>query len=319
MTPTQVVDVHRHAQPAECIDVMRANAPGLRPEQLGALELPALLAELDDSGIAAVVLQGYGAHTLVHGGDRSALARLTNDFFAEQVARAGGRVGAVAALPLPDVDAALAELTRSLDDLLLDAIGLHTSYAGRYLGDALFDPVLAELDRRAAVVVIHPLAPAGVQLPHLDFPVAHLEFPFETTRAVANMLVHDTLDRFPAIRFVVPHLGGAAPYLPMRLATGLLAAPQSGVTDPADAAHRVARGLRTLHYDLAVSAADGPVSSVLRLAGPGALLFGSDCPPGPRSQLAATLAATDRLGGLDPRSRAGIERGNARELFPRLR
>jgi predicted TIM-barrel fold metal-dependent hydrolase len=318
-----VIDVHRHAQPPECIELMldtgrTATASPLRADQLGAVNLPEMLREFDECGIAAAILQGYGAHNLVDGNQRASLAGLTNDFFAELIARAPVRVGAVAALPLPDIAAALAEIGRALDDLGLDGVVVNTSYAGRYFGDPMFAPVLAELDRRGAVTVVHPVQPTGVDLPGLDFPVAQLEFPFETTRMIANMLVYDTILRYPRIRFLVPHAGGSAPYLPMRLAVGLVSSPHSGLTDFGEALARVRHALAVLHYDIAVSAADVPVTAVLGVAGQGAVLFGSDCPPGSGAQLTASLAATADLADVDDVIRARITRTNALKLFPRF-
>lgn len=328
MTETpRIIDVHRHAQPLECAELMLSTGPAAQGGSgipaaalalLGGMDVEATLAEFDDCGIDAAILQSYGSHTLAEGERRVELAQLTNDFFAGLIEQAPSRLGAAASLPLPDVDAALAEIERSADRVGLDAVGLNTSYAGQYLGDPGFDLVLDELDRRGSVVIVHPNPPLGVHLMHLDFPALHLELPFDTTRAIANMLVHNVFERYQGIRFVIPHAGGVAPYLQMRLAVGLAATPASGVAGMPDAMARVQGALRSLYFDVAVSTSIVPLSTILQAAGPGNILFGSDCPPGPREQLEATIGAVGRFEPFEGDVRSQVHRENALELFPRL-
>ena len=90
---------------------------------------------------------------------------------------------------------------------------LSTSYAGRYLGDPDFDVLLAELDRREAVAFVHPVTPVGFDKLALDFPAPLLEYAFDTTRCIANLLRHDVPKRFPRLKLVFSHAGGAVPWL----------------------------------------------------------------------------------------------------------
>ena len=120
-------------------------------------------------------------------------------------------------MPLPDVDAALDELEYAYDSLGFDGVVLYSSQGGRYLGDPSFDPLFEELERRKAVVFIHPTTlPPGADGLTIPFGVA--EFTFDTTRAVANMLYSGTLERYTSIRYIVSHAGGAIPYLAWRIA-----------------------------------------------------------------------------------------------------
>ena len=141
------------------------------------------------------------------------VARACNEFQARRVSAQQWRFGSFALLPLPDVDAALEELSYALDVLHLDGVGLFSSLGECYLGDPLLDPVFDELNRRAAVVFLHPThceAPARTRLRAPPFVV---EYVFDTTRAIVNLIYSGTLKRCPNIRLIVAHGRGAAPFL----------------------------------------------------------------------------------------------------------
>jgi predicted TIM-barrel fold metal-dependent hydrolase len=220
-----VIDCHVHVLP-----------PGYRA-MLG--ELPVPPARLEDyeaamaeSGIdAAIISTGPPGAFLGDRGQALELARAANEGLA---AITGERFAGLATLPLPDVDAALAELTYALDTLSLDGVMLLTSAAGTYLGDERWDPVLAELDRRAAYVFIHPGFPPH-PLPLEHHPVWLYEFTFETVRAVANLIYSGALERYPRIRFQLAHLGGAVPFLAHRLASLADRGPEGASQAPAGA------------------------------------------------------------------------------------
>ncbi len=105
----------------------------------------------------------------------------------------------------------------ALDHLHADGIALHTNYHGQYLGDPAFEPVMADLDQRHAVAVLHPTSPACWEAISFGRPRPLLEFPIDTTRAVFNLVLTGTLDRYPNIRFVIPHTGAALPVLADRV------------------------------------------------------------------------------------------------------
>src|SRR5262245_10533483 len=148
------------------------------------------------------------------------LARLCNDELAGIAAAHRTRFGALATLPLPDVDAALVELARALDELKMDGVVLLTSIGDRYLGDPLFDPLMEELNRRGTAVFVHPRVPPGSEHSRLTLPAAMVEYVFETTRAVANLLVSGALEKFPNISWILSHAGGTVPYVAWRIAIG---------------------------------------------------------------------------------------------------
>jgi predicted TIM-barrel fold metal-dependent hydrolase len=270
---------------------------------------------LDRQGIAAAVtsISAPGIH---FGDDAFArdLARRCNELSAKLVGDHPSRFGAFAILPLPDVAGALRELEYALDVLKLDGVVLLTSHSdGRYLGDPLFEDVMAELDRRAAVVFVHPTVPKTSESIRLDIPGFAAEFVFDTTRAAINLIWNGTMERRPNLRIILSHAGGTTPYLAGRI--GLLAAlPRVRERAPQGPAHYLAR----FNYDTALSANPGALRSLQSLVGPDKILFGSDFPFAPEPIARASIESLARYDGFDPAALARIERDNALALLPRL-
>ncbi|MEU9546938.1 amidohydrolase family protein [Streptomyces mirabilis] len=238
------------------------------------------------------------------------LSRLVNEELASLVRSDPSRFAGLATLPLPIVDAALEEISYALDTLGLDGIALPSQVAGTYLGDPVFDPVVAELDRRGAYVYLHPVGPAApTPLPHV--PAWVQEFPFDTTRALVNLIYSGTLERSPRIRLQVPHLGGAAPFLAGRLAQWVEREPDRAELAPAGAVAY----LRRLYYDTGLTNDPVALAAVRALAGIERVTFGSDWP---------FLTTPD---GVDPMTALGLTGHeleavacqNALALVPRLR
>jgi len=239
------------------------------------------------------------------------LTRHCNDYAAALRRDHPGRFGLFAALPLPHVDASLEEIRYALDDLRADGIGLMTSYAGQHPGEPAFAPVFDELDRRGAVVFFHPTAAACCTcLPGL--PAATLEFPFDTTRAVASLLFSGTFNRCRNIRWIFSHAGGTVPFLAERMAR-LEQRPDFKPAVP----EGVREELRRLYFDTALSANGVALSALLELTAPEHILFGSDYPFAPEPTTAASIAALAQL-DLPPGLLRAIERENALRLLPGL-
>jgi predicted TIM-barrel fold metal-dependent hydrolase len=158
----------------------------------------------------------------VHFGDNAAaraLARECNEFAARVVSDHPGRFGFFAVLPLPDVDGALREAEYALDTLKADGIGVLFSYAGNYLGNPAFAPLMDECNRRKAVVYCHPYCAAcGVQTTLTDAQSRGVEFVFDTTRTILSLLQTATVARCPDITFIWSHGGGTVPFITSRLA-----------------------------------------------------------------------------------------------------
>ncbi len=200
------------------------------------------------------------------------LGRLVNEEMKAILQRDPGRFAVLGMVPLPDIGAALAELDHLLDVLRLDGVVLTTHVAGTYLGDDALEPLYAELDRRGTYVFVHPTIPAnGVPLGH---PAWLYEFPFETVRAIANLIYSGTFERYPSIRWQFPHLGGAAPFLAHRLAS--LAEREAPMAEraPAGALEYLAR----VYYDTGLSNNEVAVRAALQIAPADHILFGTDWP-----------------------------------------
>lgn len=318
MTPHRI-DVHHHLLPPEFVAHM--NATGLAwtggphvPDWSAALARETLARHGIASAIASV-------SPGVHWGDDAAasrLARYCNEYLARLVQDDPARFGGFATLPLPDVAASLRELEYALDVLDLDGVVLFSSAGGRYPGDPAYDELFAELAKRDAVVLIHPSTmPPGADANGLGFPAGILEFTFDTTRCIANLLYRGVLERHPSIRYIVSHAGGAVPYLAWRIA-GAASVPGVGDRVTRGSAADAMAALQSLYYDTALSASDATFAALCALATPSHVLFGSDFPYVPDALIAAEVAGVERSRVLDDDARRAMERDNALALFPRF-
>lgn len=313
VTPHRI-DVHHHILPPDYVrEVGDARIgplilAGRTPQWTPAQSIEAM----DRNGIATAVTS-ISAPGLWFGDAQAArgLARHCNEFAAAMRRDHPGRFGMFACLPLPDVEASLAEIEYSLDVLRADGIGLLTSYGDRYPGDPGFAPVFDALDRRSAVVYFHPTAaPCCRCLP--EIPAATLEFPFDTTRAITSLLYNGTFARCRNIRFIFSHAGGAVPFLAERIAR-LAVKPDYKAMVP----NGVVPELQRLYYDTALSANRYAFAALLSLTTPSNVLFGSDYPFAPETTMTATVRGLAEL-GLDAETLRGIERDNALGLLTGL-
>lgn len=244
------------------------------------------------------------------------LARKVNDEGAEIVSRAPGNLGFLATLPLPEVSAAIDEARRCLDTLHAGGVGLMTNYGGVYLGDRSLDPILAELNGRGALAVLHPTKPA-VTVPNVnqEIPVPAFEYFVETTRTFLNLVQNDTFARYPDIRWVIPHAGAFLPILADRFESFALmlrfAAPDRRVDILADMAH--------VYYDLAGFSEPKQLAMLLRNVDETHLLYGSDTPYTDISACVGQAEALEETPKLTERQKALLFTENALTLLPDLK
>jgi predicted TIM-barrel fold metal-dependent hydrolase len=238
------------------------------------------------------------------------LARQVNEFAAGQVSARPERFGFLATLTLPDVEGAIAEATRALDDLHADGIVLLANAAGRYPGDPLFDPLYAELDRRGAAVFIHPTFPAAQGPPAATGnPRSDVDLLAETTRSAVDLVRSGVLTRFPGLRVILAHAGGYLPYMAHRIAP--MCAPDGSYQGGLDV-------LRQFYFDTALSSGAATLAALMAFARPGHVLFGTDWPYAPPRVIDHFRAEFEEF-PLAPGEREAVARSSARELFPRLR
>jgi predicted TIM-barrel fold metal-dependent hydrolase len=311
------IDLHAHFLPGRYRASALARGPNPDGPPYPEWDPAAAVAMMDEVGIAAqaLSLSSPGVSFLDTPFERASLVRAVNEDGAAAVAAYPERFGLLASLPLPEPDAALAELAHSFDVLGADGVGLHTHYGPVYLGDARLEPIMAALNDRAALVTIHPRSPCGWEQTSFGRPRPMVEFLFDTTRAVVNLALNGVLSRYPAIRWVVPHAGAALPVMADRVAR---LAPLTSPPPDGEPAPDVLGDLGRLYYDLAGVPLPRALPALLSLVPSSQLVYGSDYPftPAPMvAALAGAIAATDVLDGP---TRAAALHGNAAALLPRL-
>jgi 6-methylsalicylate decarboxylase len=238
------------------------------------------------------------------------MARLCCDFAAEMVRDKPGRYALFAPLSMLDSDATLKEIEYVFDTLKADGINLQTNYGDKWLGDPTYRPVLEELNRRKAVVYVHPLvASCCGRLSVGAFP-AVIEVPHDTTRTIVSLLLSGTFTRLRDIRWLFSHAGGTAPFLAGRIEAFY---EQRGRAPDGFAPDGIEAELRRLFYDTANATHPATMAALMKLVPVSQITYGTDYPYFPLSQ----IDNLRRL-GLPPSDLEAITGGNAARLVPRL-
>jgi 6-methylsalicylate decarboxylase len=237
------------------------------------------------------------------------LARIVNEATAELVRAAPRRFAGLAVLPLPDVDAALAEISHALEVLELDGFALLSNVDGIYPGDERLAPVWDELDRRGAYVFLHPAAPGPAPaLP--QHPIWLYEFVFDTTRAIVNLIYSGTLERASGLRLQLAHLGGTAPFLAHRIASLAARQPDDAAAAPSGALSALAR----CWYDTGLSNHASSVEATAALVPLERIVFGTDWPYAALPESGDPAPELDAFGDKRPL----LDAANAAALVPRV-
>jgi predicted TIM-barrel fold metal-dependent hydrolase len=313
MSRTGAIDVHAHYLPevyrAALLEYGHGQPDGF--PQIPNWSAEEHVAAMDRLGIATSLLSisSPGVH-LGAGATTRERAREVNEAGRRAVVDHPGRFGLFASLPLPDVDAAMAEIAYCCDRLDVAGFTLLTNVGGTYLGDPTLQLVFDELDRRGARLFIHPTSPACWEQTSLGRPRPMLEFFFDTTRAVVDLILNGTVARHPGIEFLIPHAGAVLPLVADRVNVfSLLLAVDPSVD--------VLRDLGRLHFDLAGFPIPRQLDALLTLTTLDHIHYGSDYPFTP--EFAAATAA-ERLAdvGDPPGSLLKTLRANTEQLFPSL-
>jgi predicted TIM-barrel fold metal-dependent hydrolase len=301
------IDVHAHFVP-ESYRTALSHAGHDHPD--GMLSIPewsadAHVAAMDRLGIVTSLLSiSSPGVALGDGSGAVELARAVNEAGRRAVVDHPGRFGLLASLPLPDVDATVAEITYCCEHLDVDGFVLLTNINGTYVGDASFAPVFRELDRRGARVLLHPTSPPCWEHTSFGRPRPMLEFFFDTTRAVVDLVLNGTLARCPELAMIVPHAGATLPLVADRVgAFAMLLAPD------VDVLHELGR----LHFDLAGFAVPRQLDALLTMTTLDHLHYGSDFPFTPEPIVVAAAKSMDAVESLGAALRANTSR-----LFPAL-
>lgn len=311
MIPRRRIDVHQHILPPPYVAWLRSK--GI--QEAGGRELPAWSAEgalrvMDDHDIATAILSvstpGVRVDTKRDDAEARSMARAVNEFAAQVARDHPDRFGFFATLTLPDVDGALEEATYAFDVLGAAGVILLANTQGRYLGEPDDEPLLAELDRRGAVVFVHPAELPGPRVGGM--PPFAADFLLDTTRAAFRLVQTGAVRRHPNLKIILSHAGGFLPYASHRLLLTLLA---EGGRGPAE----ILEDLQSFYFDVALSGSPAALPSLMAFAKPGRVLFGSDWPYAPATAVSYFTGHLDAF-ALDHRA---VNRANAEALFPRLR
>jgi predicted TIM-barrel fold metal-dependent hydrolase len=299
------IDVHHHFYPPDLKDVLGGGpTKGWTPQ--------VSLDEMDHHGFASVALSASSIPPDWWRHDDAWLrktVRRFNEYGAEMVKNKPDRFGLFAFLSMRDVDGSLAEIEHAFDTLHADGVGMATNFGDKWPGDPEFAPIFDELDRRGALVYIHPTVPFccdGL----LGINSSLIEYPFDTARAILSLLLSGTFIRCRNIRFVFCHAGGVLPALTGRIEWGTERMGDFPTLAPDGYRAELAR----LHFDTATSTNPIALGALRAVAPVSQILFGSDFPYG---RIGPTLAGLDDC-GLSEAERAAIERDNALRLVPRL-
>ncbi len=217
------IDVHAHYWTEDYLDLLadlgKTDARAARGIGAGSgAELEARLSLMDQADVEMQVLSA--CPQVPYSDDRAkatTAARFVNDQYAQLVESHPDRFRAFAALPMPHVDQAIGELRRALDELAMAGVAMNTTVLGRALVEQEFKPILAELDSRSAVLYLHPAGNSAcsplIRDHHLTWMVGA---PVEDTISIMHLITHGVPARYPNIKIINSHLGGALPMLLQR-------------------------------------------------------------------------------------------------------
>ena len=242
--------------------------------------------------------------TFADGEDAVRLARRLNEYMAGLVCEHAPRLGALAVLPLPDVDAALAEIAHALDVLDMDGVGLLSNYRGVYLGDPRLEPVMAELNRRKAVAFVHPTFPPHWDAFTLDIPAPVLEYTFDSTRMAEKLVASGTKAKFPDIALIVAHGGGTLPLSHQRPVKYWM----GGKNDI----------FGMFYFELTATTEHAQIAALMAMTSPDRCMMGFDFPFMKTDWFDALQANLESYGFPSHHALRSVVRDNALRLFPKV-
>ncbi len=303
------IDAHHHFAPPTWVEAMKDNKLLQVANTTWTVEKS--LEDMDRGGASAALISITNPGLYL--GDQQQtirLARECNDFGAKVVQDHPTRFGLFAAMPLPDVGATLKEIAYAYDQIHADGIGFMTSFGDTWLGNAAYKPVFEELNRRNAVVFVHPTAADCCR--NLNYGVApgSMEYGTDTTRAITDVCFSGYAAHFANIRWIWSHGGGSMPFLAGRISGG-------SASHKEQMPNGMMAELKKMYYDLAGAAYPGVVASLRQLVTPDKILFGTDFPPG--GHILEQAQAIRELKMFTDAELKLVERDNATKLIPRLK
>jgi predicted TIM-barrel fold metal-dependent hydrolase len=310
------IDTHSHMYPPEYMKMQHAfeNARRIPPNAgVDGWSVSKLLELMDKDGIRTSVMSFASTPGLWFDGGPDAAHKAATEgreFAAKMRQDHPGRFGVFAPLSMMNVDVTLKEIAHAFDEIKADGINLQTNYGDKWLGDAMYRPILEELNRRKAVIYVHPLVAACCgRLSVGTFP-AVIEVPHDTTRTVTSLLLSGSFAKFRDIKWIFSHAGGTIPLMAGRIDSFYAKHPKR----PEFAPDGIPQELAKLHYDTANATSIPTLAALLKLVPASQVTYGTDYPYFPHDQYKDLSKA-----GLSAADIAAIEHGNAERLIPRLK
>jgi len=308
---SKIIDVHSH--PVLAFGERAPVGLGKQPDW----SVEGALSYMEEYDISACVLSAPAAANNATGQEARDIARRTNELLAEIVSNHPNRFGAVATLPALDADGAIAEIGYALDTLKLDGVTTTTSINDVYLGEPQFDPWLEELNRRSATFFVHPTITRAAESLLNGLNASVIEFMFDTTRMVTNMVATGAKKRFSQIEIIAAHGGGTVPFLVNRIQT-LEHTFGVGLGRLELSSEEVRKGIASFYYDLTAATSEAQLCAILKLVPVAQLLMGLDNPFMPKSTFAPAIADIGRYAAFNETDLRSISYENAFRLYPAL-
>lgn len=250
-----IIDIHHHA---------------IFQNHSKILNLPKWSIESDCEALERMGISGALLSIPISGS--SEIVKRINNNLVELTSYNSSKYGFLASIPLDDIDAAIREIDYAAGQLNADGFILPANFEGVYLGSDRLVPLLEKLNQKKAIVLIHPTAPSGDNLPTFDRDLSVYEYPLETSRSVMDLIYNNRCDQFPNIKWIIAHAGGAIPYLTYRLS---IAGEWNGITQLPE---QVVKSIQSLYFDLALSTSPYVFSCMQTLINTDNILFGTDFP-----------------------------------------
>jgi aminocarboxymuconate-semialdehyde decarboxylase len=322
-----IIDVHNHFYPPEYLDALKAGDSNVKltidaegnpcvhyPGDYnvavrGHRDIAYRQGVLEKEGVDTQIITFTTPGTHVETPERAVrFARMVNDAYAKIVKERGPRFSTLATLPLCDPAGSVTELTRAMTQLKFSGAMVFSNVNGVALADKRFEPLWAEANKLGAVIHIHPTDPVGVEAMTDFWLMPLVGFLFDTTLAAAKLVFAGVPERYPNIKWVLSHLGGAIPYLAERLDRGWEAFPDCRV----NIQKKPSEYLRRFYFDT-VNFDPKAVRLAVDFAGAGQILAGSDYPHqiGSIAKMKESLAALK----VSEKERTQILGENARTVY----
>ena len=304
------IDVHQHHSPP----ALRSGQTGTNRAGLGAWTPELALQTMSKFDISVSILSMTQMGDILYDNTEKGrtAVRTGNDYGAKVMGDHPKRFGLFTGVPLPDIEGVLKEIEYGLDTLKADGVGIYTNdNQGRWPGDAYFEPMWQELNRRGTLVYMHPLAPRCCRDLDYGVPVNMNEYDFDIVRGCTSLLANGVLHRYPNVKIIVPHSGGAMPMIAGRIQNRYPHDPKHDEYIP----NGVIPELQKFYIDISHATFPYPMAALLKFAKPDHILFGTDFPAEP---VESTVNEFPHL-EISAQLTKMIERENAEKLLPRFK